>query len=184
MVKYTLDLALKKRGYLINNLYLSKGSHHRDLVDITDLLNSLSIKHEWNENELQVNNELIEGMYKNILCFPANNRETNTPIYLASWRNFTRRKHGPKIQTKTLEPGVALMVKALSAIGITTVNSCDGHGKNKPIIDFASFHNAAWFEILQDKYLSNGSLIYKWKVESSQNSYAYLTAVSDKYSVQ
>ncbi|MDA8227072.1 MAG: hypothetical protein M0T74_05105 [Desulfitobacterium hafniense] len=74
------------------------------------------------------------------------------------WANFQRRQHGQKIPVSLLDPFVARLVKAISAIGIYTHYSCDGHGENKIQLGLSSKYYRAWFETvmraLSDNYAS------------------------------
>ncbi|MCL7748739.1 hypothetical protein [Halalkalibacter alkaliphilus] len=177
--------ALFKRGFLVkavtDGFILREEAHRGDREDLTKILNELTIKHVWKSETLFINEELDETQYKKILHYPASNHETSTPMWVGTWKNFTRRKYGPKTRTIVLESGVAILVKALSTVGISTVSCCDGHGNRKPVIDFASYHNAIWFKYIQDKYLSDVQLHYDWIVELNHINLARLTVSGDKF---
>jgi hypothetical protein len=187
-MKLSIEEAIFKRGFLISSsggiLTLCKGSHEFDQADLFKILDHLTINYEHVGNGLRILDEVKQEQLQSILLFPAKNHETNVDMSYGSWKNFTRRKHGPKARTIVLESGVAILVKALSAVGISTVSSCDGHGNRSPGIDFASYHNAVWFEYLQENYLNHLTLHYKWEVKLRQaNQLAYLTAVGTSYDV-
>lgn len=50
----------------------------------------------------------------------------------------------PKVHLCILEPFTAFLVKAFSAIGASTLSSCDGHGENNAHIGFVSMPDACW----------------------------------------
>lgn len=78
------------------------------------------------------------------------------------WANFQRRQHGQKIPLCLLDPFVARLVKALSAIGIYTHYSCDGHGENKVQLGLSSKYYRAWFETVM-RALWNNDASPHWK---------------------
>ncbi|MEH6954452.1 hypothetical protein [Neobacillus drentensis] len=167
----SIALPLQKRGYLIsiknNQLYLSTGSHQDDQSEITKLLNRLEISHAWKGQYLLVNEDSITvEQIKRIQWDPPRNHESHTPMYFGKWKQFVKRMHGPKINVKTLDPGVAALVKAMSAAGIITANCCEGHGRFYPRVEFAGIQNAIWFEILQEKFFAftDSQLYYDWRV--------------------
>jgi hypothetical protein len=175
MINLSIALPIQKRGYLLsvknNKLYLSTGSHKEDQNELTKLLNTLEIPHEWNGQYLQVNEDtLTEEQIKRIQWDPPHNHESDTPGYYGKWKQFVSRKHGPKIKVKTLDPGVAALVKAMSTAGIITACCCEGHGRNHPRVEFAGVQNAIWFEMIQERYLSEtmNQLHYKWRVNYEQ----------------
>ncbi|MDD3534888.1 MAG: hypothetical protein PHC50_01890 [Candidatus Cloacimonetes bacterium] len=50
----------------------------------------------------------------------------------------------PKVHLCILEPFTAFLVKAFSAIGASTLSSCDGHGEENAHIGFVSLPDAIW----------------------------------------
>ena len=80
------------------------------------------------------------------------------------WANFQRRQHGQKIPLYLLDPFVARLVKAISAIGIYTHYSCDGHGKNKIQVGISSKYYRAWFEtVMRALWGNDASPTCHWK---------------------
>jgi len=69
---------------------------------------------------------------------------------LADWSNFKRRAHGQKVPVYLLDPFVSRLVKAISAAGVGTHFSCDGHGKNRLTVGLSGKYNRAWFQLILD----------------------------------
>lgn len=171
----SLLLPIQKRGYLLsvknNQLYLSTGSHRNDQQELSELLNTLKIPHEWDGQYLLVKEDAITKEQMNRIQWdPPHNHESDTPGYYGKWKQFVSRMHGPKIKVKTLDPGVAALVKAMSTAGIITACCCEGHGRNHPRVEFAGVQNAIWFELLQERYLAEtmSQLHYQWRVTYKQ----------------
>ncbi|MBP1154023.1 MULTISPECIES: hypothetical protein [unclassified Paenibacillus] len=168
-----LTNALRTRGffvrYLANRLILQPGSGRRDVRYLQKLFDALHIQASYREDmvildEFHVTEELVER----ISLFRAYNQESWCPQHMRSWKAFTKRRHGYKLDTLTLDAGVAYLVKMLSKAGILTEMSCDGHGKRPPSIWFAGGFNAAWFEMISHKLLSAEDFHYRWIVEEKR----------------
>jgi hypothetical protein len=69
------------------------------------------------------------------------------------WANFRNRRHGPKVPVRALDPFVARLVKAVTAIGLGTCSACDGHGENRALIHFTGPYHSAWFQIVLDEFV-------------------------------
>jgi len=93
--------------------------------------------------------------FQEVIWYGAKNHEAGGNGSWRSWKYFTKGIYGPKVSTITLGSGVALFVKSLSAAGITTISSCDGHGKRSPYISFFGHYNACWFMVLYKNLLHN-----------------------------
>lgn len=65
---------------------------------------------------------------------------------------FHNRMHGLKVPASVIEPGIARFVKALTACGISTTMSCDGHFdvKKNAWIKFKSNMDLLWFRLIID----------------------------------
>ena len=59
---------------------------------------------------------------------------------------------------------MARFVKTANLAGIATLAGCNGHGKNSPRFQFAGVFQGAWFKAIQQKYMSNLNLNYKWEL--------------------
>ncbi len=60
-----------------------------------------------------------------------------------------------KIPVVVLEPFIALLVKAYSAIGISTCFSCDGHGSADASVSFLSYPYSRWAELVTQIAVKN-----------------------------
>lgn len=66
------------------------------------------------------------------------------------WSNFKRRAHGQKVPVYLLDPFVSRLVKAISAAGVGTHYSCDGHGKDRFTVGLGGKYNRAWLRVILD----------------------------------
>ncbi|WP_088034878.1 hypothetical protein [Evansella clarkii] len=103
-------------------------------------------------------------MLEKIIWWPASNDQVDKS-HFRSWKYFIKSIHGPRIKAFSLDPGVALLVKALSAAAITTNSCCDGHGRKAPEITFYGRYNAAWFLVLFNN-MEKSDLNYCWEIEN------------------
>jgi len=168
-----LTEALQARGFFVglmeNRLILQPGSGKGDLWFLRKLLSSLPIRASFYEEMVILDEvQFTEDLYERIAFFEAANQESHCPQHMRSWKTFTKRRHGYKINALNLDAGVAYLVKQLSKAGILTEMSCDGHGRRAPKVWFAGAWNAAWFEIAVGKLLSEESLHYQWIVKEER----------------
>lgn len=158
------------RGFLIveeDGLYkLGLGSHPYDLSDLKQMLEKLNINMIYYNHKFTCPEKLENEKLHRIIWYPARNHEAGGSGGWRSWKYFAKRVYGPKIRTITLETGVALFVKSLSAAGLTTISSCDGHGKRSPNIHFHGRYNACWFMVLYKNLLHKFKLNYDWEFEN------------------
>jgi hypothetical protein len=146
---------------------LGKGSHPKDIIDLKNMLDELNVPATFNNQKITIGIESLEDCKINeIIWYPARNHEAGGDGGWRSWKYFIKGIYGPKIRTITLETGVALFVKSLSAAGIRTISSCDGHGTKLPNIAFFGHYNASWFAVLFKNLLKNLKLHYDWEVEN------------------
>lgn len=169
---YTLAQALEMRGFLNKQeedyIVFSHGNTPEERYQLEELLIDLNIPVQWEENKIYVQEQLIDPeQLEKIIWYPARNHEAGGGNGWYSWRYFSRREHGPKINTFVLETGVALLTKALSAAGFVTISSCDGHGKRAPLIAFSGKHNAAWFQVIFQQQFHDTEFNYKWDLKNT-----------------
>jgi hypothetical protein len=166
-VNTLLANTLEMRGFLVkpidNYIYFSLGNKLEDFSQLERLLASLDLKFTCDGNKLFILEDEIQTTILNqILWYPARNHESDSGAGWYGWKYFIKRNHGPKIKTFVLETGVALFVKAISAAGIVTDVSCDGHGRRAPIISFCGKQNAAWFKLLFESKFRDTNFHYEW----------------------
>jgi hypothetical protein len=151
------------RGFLIEKrngkLYLSEdsvlapvefeGMFKTDFSDVTFLQTLLK---ETGYGSIDKKGRIIPGRYdpeklKLIFDFKSIPFDTEYSANLQGWDSF---KQMPfmKIPVAVLEPFVARFIKALSAIGIATDASCDGHGEGGVHIRFVGPYQLHWFFFL------------------------------------
>ncbi|WP_066069768.1 hypothetical protein [Neobacillus soli] len=175
--------ALEMRGFLVkqidNYIYFSLGNSEGELALLESLLSSLNFNFKIGGRKIFIYDEEIgNDTLKQIIWYPSRNHETDSGNGWYSWRYFIKRNYGPKINTFVLETGVALLVKAISAAGMVTDCSCDGHGQRAPFISFCGKYNAAWFQLLFQKQFKQTAFHFEWVLENTESSSIYFTARS------
>ncbi|MCH1624484.1 hypothetical protein [Fredinandcohnia quinoae] len=175
--------ALQKRGFFIveedDYFTLGKGSHPKDLMDLKQMLDRLNISVTFQGEKVIMTGELDDRKIHEIIWYPARNHEAGGDGGWRSWKYFINGMYGPKVRTITLETGVALFIKSLSAAGVRTISSCDGHGKKSPYISFFGLYNACWFMVLYKNLLSDLDLNYNWRIEDKGFSDPHIIANSN-----
>lgn len=65
---------------------------------------------------------------------------------------FYAREHGLKVPALVIEPGIARFVKSISACGVSTTMSCDGHFelKKSAWLKFNNYLDTLWFRLIMD----------------------------------
>ena len=112
-----------------------------------------------------------------------NVRGREFPVYMEGyhyrWRSFAQRRFGIKVNALDLDPQVALLVKTLNLAGITTLAGCNGHHRYAPNFQLSGVFQGAWFEVIQEKYLKQCSLHYKWNVHYGNRSGSSIIAENE-----
>lgn len=165
--------ALRYRGYFVtvkeDGIYLSSANHREDLLSFISSFKEVGLTCT-DEGKLGLLPELdIEKAVEAIRFMPGRNHESGGTPYWGTWKYFIKRKHGPKIRTITLDPGIALLTKAISAVGISTIMCCDGHGRRAPHVMFDGAHNGIWFDLIQKQWMEEIELYYSWEVGTGQS---------------
>jgi hypothetical protein len=65
-----------------------------------------------------------------------------------TFSTFRNCAYGAKVPVRVLDPGIALLVKVLPAIGARTVYSCDGHVEEPPSVRFFSRYDLSWVQMV------------------------------------
>lgn len=192
-----LHEALKRRGFLTrvdgDTVVLSAGNGERDARDVRSLLEASGVPICYTEQgcRLQVLSPVITGK----ICAELNRLQvrygrSHIPHGFDSWRAFTKRNHGLRWNTLSLDRGIAYLVKALSEAGFLVTGGCDGHGRHEPQVYFASSYAAAWFKIAMQDRLASLHLHYKWEVvepgdsQGSTKLQASLSAAAGRWSLK
>jgi hypothetical protein len=158
--------ALKLRGFLIkrmdDHIYFSKGNHDDELGYLEAMFKKVNISVSVDGRKIYLLEDHINKTDLDQLIWYSVSQEAGGGNAWRSWRYFITRNHGPKVNTFILETGVSLFVKALSAAGIVSIMSCDGHGQKSPLISFCGKQNAILFSIFFDEIKDNLKLNYQW----------------------
>jgi len=85
--------------------------------------------------------------------------------FKSDWHLFRKARWGPRIPTRVLEPGTALLVKTLPLLKVWTWLSCDGHGDGgEPFICARDHYHFAWLRGLM-RCLAPPELQRHWRWE-------------------
>ena len=167
--KEKLMEALHLRGFFVKeeNDYISlvNGSK-QDIIELKLLLKKCSIPVLWNGNQFQLLvNNLPAEKAREIICYKGKNHYFGVQDYHLKWRSFVNRRYGIRISTLDNCPFTAIMAKALNFAGIVTLCCCNGHGKHAPNFRLSGIYNGIWFKIIQEKYLADLTLHYRWEID-------------------
>ena len=124
-------------------------------IDLSDIRN---MKILWNGI---IDSEFINNLFASFVV----QREMQTP-YHKKTSYFINHIRGKKIPLCQLESGIALLIKALSSIGIDTWSSCDGHGNGNAGVCFAGELYSLWCDFVITDVSMNVVCRNKWTLES------------------
>lgn len=173
--------ALQMRGLFVeikkDFIVLTEGNTKTDIIKVRELLDKLDIPTFWQGNQFQV---LVTSLPISIMKRIMNTRGREFPIsmegYHYHWKPFVQRRFGLKVNALDLDTNIAMFVKSLNLAGITSLAGCNGHHRYAPNVQFSGVFQGAWFEVIQEKYLSSCSLHYKWNVHYGNQSGSCITA--------
>ncbi|MET1029688.1 hypothetical protein, partial [Domibacillus tundrae] len=143
-----------------------------DMIKTRKLLEQLSIPTFWKQrNAFQVLiNRLPVAVMKRIM----NHKGRSFPVRMAGhhflWRSFAQRRFGIKVNALDLDANIAMFVKSLNLSGITALAGCNGHYRYQPNVQLSGVFQGAWFEIIQERYLSEFPLHYQWNIQYGNGS--------------
>ncbi|WP_438349414.1 hypothetical protein ACP8HI_01625 [Paenibacillus sp. FA6] len=177
-----LAATLVKRGFLLevegDCISLSAGNGPQDYKDLKHLLERAGVPVCYSGLQMQILSPIIPiEVLRLVEALPVHYARSHIPDYFYSWKAFTRRSHGVKWNSLSLDRGVAILVKTLSASGILVTGGCDGHRRQAPQVFFASIWSAAWFHVLQQQYLELTGLYYDWEVVIDKHNNPSLQAI-------
>lgn len=199
--------ALKIRGFFVKEenevILVTCESAREDFAQITFMLNQLNIPFIAHENKNTIDsrdhwylrnegknqplgkieilvNTLPDVIYKQIFRFGGQPYIIDYSKHRIHWRYFTSQSFGPRIDTLELEYNMARFVKVANLAGIAVISGCNGHVKNSPRVEFSSVYYGVWFEVIQELYLKNLQLNYKWNVFFQGRTGSELRAVSNE----
>lgn len=159
---------METRGFLISrtpdSIYFSQGNTRDELHLMERMFKEIGSEVEIEGRNIRIQRTLTEEQLERIIWYPARNHEAGADYSFDSWKYFAKRRHGAKVNTFVLETGVARLVKALSAAGISTYCSCDGHGRRSPSIIFSGHKQAIWFDLLFSELKKTLELNFEWKI--------------------
>ncbi|MHC4269562.1 MAG: hypothetical protein ACYSTS_13970 [Planctomycetota bacterium] len=84
--------------------------------------------------------------------------------WYGKFNQFKEIEELPKIRVYDLEPFVARLTKAISAIGISTWSSCEGHWGTPAYVIFDRKYNSVWFQTILNKFIKKKlELVCNWE---------------------
>lgn len=177
--------ALQTRGLFLKMndsvITLMTENTESDIKRVRILLEKINIPTFWHSNhsfEVLVNRLPVAAMKKII-----NEKGRSFPVrmegYHFHWRSFVQRRYGIKVNALDLDANMAMFVKSLNLAGITTLAGCNGHHRFSPKAQLSGVYQGMWFTIIQQRYLNDLSLHYKWNVHFGIESGAVLVAEKD-----
>jgi hypothetical protein len=186
--------ALLRRGFLVraqvDSIELARGSHPGDIAALQKWFRcerladggvGLHPRAEHDERALAREIVLIPEHRHGEMAFPV----------APDWRHYqamiwgARVSVGPwqrpraKFPHNGLDIGVAALVKALPLARVTSVCSCDGHGRRPARIDLWSGWDAAWFEAVHE-FVGGGSGAVHWSSRRRQIVITPVTGIHDR----
>ncbi len=161
--------ALQVRGLFVkvkdDFIILTDENTEADVKKVYELLRHLSIPTFWQGNKFQVLVTRVPiSTMKRIMNTPGRAFPISMEGYHYKWKSFVQRRFGIKVNALNLDANMAMFVKSLNLAGITALAGCNGHHRYAPNVQLSGVFQGAWFEVIQEKYLSNCSLHYKWYV--------------------
>jgi hypothetical protein len=167
--------ALQMRGLFVevngDFIILTEGNTDVDVKKTKELLHSIGIPTFWQGNKFQVlvNRTPIVTM-KEIINAPGREFPVSMEGYHFRWRAFAQRRFGIKVNALDLDANIAMLVKSLNAAGITSIAGCNGHNRYSPNIQLSGMFQGSWFKVIQEKYLNELQLHYRWNVHFGNHS--------------
>lgn len=168
--------ALQTRGLFVRLkdevIILTAENTAEDVKKVRALLHDLNISTYWQEsNKFQVLvNRIPVSMMKKIIYAPGSTFPVSMEGYHFRWRSFVQRRFGIKVNALDLDANIAMFVKTLNLSGITALSGCNGHHRYSPNVQLSGVFQGSWFAVIQEKYLSECSLHYRWNVHFGNGS--------------
>jgi hypothetical protein len=180
-----LSEALYLRGFFVEEnkgIFSLVNGSEQDVKELKWLLEQCEIPVMWNDDKFQLLvNHLPTEKVSEIIHFAGRDHPVGMESYHFMWRSFVTRRFGIRISTLDNCPYTVMMAKALNIAGIVTLCGCNGHGKHQPNIRLSGVYNGIWFSIIQEEYLADLSLHYRWNFEFHKNTNAaYILAKKEK----
>ena len=166
--------ALQMRGIFLevkdDFIHLTNENSKEDIAFVSQLLNDLNIPTFWRGNKFQVLVERIPvAIMKKIMNQAGREFLISMQGYHYKWKVFAQRRFGIKVNAFNLDANIAFLVRSLNLAGITALAGCNGHHRHDPNVQLSGVFQGAWFEVIQEKYLSECTLHYKWIVHYGNN---------------
>ena len=168
-----LARALRARGFLVEvrdeTVHMTDNAHRDDLAFLRTLSDHFRLGLEIAGTNIRWV-RASRGNLHRIFMGPRIGGEAGYMRWWASWRQFRRFRHGLKAPVSALEDFMAYLVKAVSAAGMSTYSSCDGHGGIEARLDFIGRYSCLWFgQLLTVLGAGQGREGTKWRLVSHEH---------------
>lgn len=175
---------LTARGFLLENInegiYISDNSHIDDANYLDQWVRGKDLGRIKN-NRLEFRGPVDIDDFIDMFGSQRRGGEALNRAYWSSWNYFRSRRHGFKVPVNYLEPGIAYLVKAVSAAGMLTYTACDGHLDKYASIGFCGQFNSDFFRLILHDYVNQQlNLSCKWEIINS-NHVLRINAVHNDY---
>ncbi len=153
----------KRKNEVTHSMWSYKAKNDPDFLsellensNIGSLENERDLGHKTTPYRITIKDEhkICPGCLGYLFDFNQIGGESGYMVFEGYWRRFSKYKTGYKIPVSVLEPCIALLVKALSSVGVRTYSSCDGHGEREAHVSFIGIYDALWAEQLTDSISS------------------------------
>lgn len=179
--------ALKSRGFQVKEnhgqIEFLQSSSDRDMYHITVILNKLNIpfiKKGQSSIEILVNHVPL-SIFDKISKFGGQPYTIPYQECQTNWRYFHNHRFGVRLNALDIEYNMASFVKAANLAGIRVISGCNGHYKNSPRFQVVGEYYGAWFEVVQQLFMTDLDLNYQWKVFYQGVTKAEIRAVGDNW---
>lgn len=175
--------ALSLRGFQVKvsggSIEFLSSSAKPDMEQAAIILNKLGIPFtikNYNLIEILVT-KIPLSIYNKVARFGGQPYSIPYREYQTKWRYFYNHRFGVRLDALSLEYNMAAFVKTANLAGIRIVSGCNGHKKNSPRFQVVGEYYGAWFEVIQQMYLQDLTLNYKWEVMYQGTTKAEIRAV-------
>lgn len=167
--------ALQMRGLFVevkdDLIILTEGNTKTDIIKVRKLLDHFGVPTFWQGNQFQVLVTRIPiSMMKRIMNALGREFPISMEGYHYKWKSFVQRRFVIKVNALYLDANMAMFVKSLNLAAITAIAGCNGHHRYSPNVQLSGVFQGAWFAVIQENYLRDLSLHYKWTVHFGNES--------------
>ncbi|WP_336883753.1 hypothetical protein [Priestia koreensis] len=179
--------ALHLRGFQVKEtngcIELLASSAKDDAKHATEILNKLDIPFIMQANNLieVLITSLPLSIYNKVARFGGCPYSIPYAECQTHWRYFLNHTFGIRLNALAIEYNMAAFVKAANLAGIRVLSGCNGHKRTSPRFQITGVYYGAWFETVQQLFMSDLSLNYEWKVLYQGETKAEIQAIGTEW---